>query len=183
MEPEKADSWEWLLSNNGTFATNILSTVLNSKILSAGTNREETLRNNLVPKKVEVFVWRTKKKRLPVLMELDKRGIDLHSVRCPVCDGDVESVDHAILFCKNTLYIWTEVFNWWGMKVAASLSIGEMFNIFQTSAMTELGAKIWQAVRWTCGYLIWRNRNQKVFKNKNWNPPVALNEIQITSFE
>ncbi|XP_071738620.1 uncharacterized protein [Rutidosis leptorrhynchoides] len=183
IDSSKKDKWSWGLdSSKGNFETKTLSLALDLKLLSRGANRLETLRNNLIPKKVEVFIWRARKKRLPVLMELDKRGIDLHSVRCPVCDDDIETVDHSLIFCKCSFDIWTKVFDWWGINGVNNLSIGEIFEEF-SSGLSNLGKKIWQAIRWTCGYLIWKNRNQRVFKSKCWTPAVAFCDIQITSFD
>ncbi|XP_071690170.1 uncharacterized protein [Rutidosis leptorrhynchoides] len=131
----------------------------------------------------EVFVWRAKRKRLPVLMELDKRGINLHFTCYPICDGCVETVDHALLPCNVSLDIWDIFYKWWGIHGSTNLSINEAFRGVFSHQMSSLGDKIWQAVEWTCGYLIWKNQNQKVFSNKGWNPPVTLNEIQVKSFE
>ncbi|XP_071718172.1 uncharacterized protein [Rutidosis leptorrhynchoides] len=97
----KDDTWAWNLNGNGKFTTKKLSCLLDSKSLCVGSNFTDTLRNNLVPKKVEVFIWRARKNRIASLIELDKRGIDLHTVRCPLCDDDVETVNHALLFCKH----------------------------------------------------------------------------------
>ncbi|XP_071687137.1 uncharacterized protein [Rutidosis leptorrhynchoides] len=67
--------------------------------------------------KVEVFVWRVLKKWLPVLVELDKWGIDLHSVRCSICDNDIESVDHSLGTCKEVNDLWRKVLDWWGFML------------------------------------------------------------------
>ncbi|XP_071729199.1 uncharacterized protein [Rutidosis leptorrhynchoides] len=112
---EKGDTWRWHLSNNGLFTTKELSILIDDKLLNAGTNCVETLRNNLVPKKVEVFVWRARRRRIPVLEELDKRGIDLHSLRCPVCDEDIETVEHSLIFSKHAYGVWAKVYDWWGL--------------------------------------------------------------------
>ncbi|XP_071705301.1 uncharacterized protein [Rutidosis leptorrhynchoides] len=183
LKPTDVDSWKWSLANNGVFAVKNLSVIIDDKLLSAGTNVLETLRNNLVPKKVEVFVWRARKKRLPSLTELDHRGIDLHSTRYPLCNDDVESVDHALMFCKFAFDVWCKVFDWWGINLSSSLSIIELFWGTSSITMSDLGSMIWQAVIWVSGYLIWRNRNQKVFNNKCWSPPVALCEIQVKTYE
>ncbi|XP_071718176.1 uncharacterized protein [Rutidosis leptorrhynchoides] len=158
IKPGCPDAWQWQASNNGIYTTKILSDL------------------------VEVFIWRARKKRLPVLIELDNRGIDLHSTRCPICDDDVESVDHSLFQCKLAHDIWFKVRDWWGVSGNA-INIDESFRGKSNHRISELGMKIWQAVQWKCGYLIWKDRNQKVFKNKCWNPPVALDEIQIKSFE
>ncbi|XP_071689168.1 uncharacterized protein [Rutidosis leptorrhynchoides] len=179
----KEDSWRWLLSGNGLFSSRVLTETINSSILQVAPSCSETLRNNLVPSKVDVFVWQVRKRRIPVLTELDKRGIDLNSVRCPICDDGVETVDHSMVLCKLAYDIWEKVFDWWGLGSVSNLSISEMFCGNSNVVMSEEGQKIWQAVEWTCGYLIWKNRNSKVFKNKCWNLPVALSDIQVRSFD
>ncbi|XP_071704228.1 uncharacterized protein [Rutidosis leptorrhynchoides] len=97
LNAEKKDSWRWAPGSNGIFTTKDLSDMINLRILPTSDANCETLHNNLVPKKVEVFVWRAKKSRLPVLVKLDKRGVDRNSVRCPLCDDDVETVNHSLI--------------------------------------------------------------------------------------
>ncbi|XP_071688909.1 uncharacterized protein [Rutidosis leptorrhynchoides] len=141
-----------------------------------------TMKNNLVPKKVEVFVWRAKRERLPVLSELDKRGIDLHSVLCPLCGMEIESVKHSLLSCVHVREIWEKVPDWWGFD-SINLSFDNLLCGCGPSNCSDLGREIWQAVEWISGYLLWRNRNQKVFKKLSWTAPNALSEIQVLSFD
>ncbi|XP_071713330.1 uncharacterized protein [Rutidosis leptorrhynchoides] len=183
IKTEYSDSWRWTSSRHGKFETRLLSDALNSSMTPTGINRFETLRNNLVPKKVEDFVWRARKKRLPVLTELDKRGLDLNSVRCPICDNDIESVDHSLVYCNRSLEIWSKILEWWGFNGSNITSLGDIFDVTSGNSMSTLGAKVWQAVRWSSAYLIWKNRNQKVFKNESWNTPVAICEIQVASYD
>ncbi|XP_071729052.1 uncharacterized protein [Rutidosis leptorrhynchoides] len=148
IDSEKNDSWCWSLGGNGSFATKILADEIASVIFPTISNVSETLRNNLVPKKVEVYVCRAKRKKLPVLSELDKRGIDLHSVRCPLCDDNIETVEHSLIFCKDAIEIWHRVCNWWGMNGFSNLSINDAFCGNTPVHSSALGANIWQAVEW-----------------------------------
>ncbi|XP_071694840.1 uncharacterized protein [Rutidosis leptorrhynchoides] len=168
---------EWAIS------TRILSELINNKTLRLNTSGLETVRNSLVPNKVEVFVWRSRKKHIPVLIEFDKCGVDLNSVRCPIFDQGLETVDHSLLLCNLAYEVWLKVFDWWGHGGVTNLSISELFLGKSNVRMLKEGHRIWQAVEWTCGYLIRKNRNLKVFKNKCFNPSVALNDIQVKSFE
>ncbi|XP_071695660.1 uncharacterized protein [Rutidosis leptorrhynchoides] len=182
LNPDKTDTWKWTSASNGIFTTKALTIMLNSRILNSSDSNCETLHNKLVPKKVEVFVWRARKTRLPVLFELDKRGVDLNLVCCPLCDDDIESVNHSLIHCKHAFEVWSKVFDWWGRGGIPFINVGDLF-IDSGQASSSMGKVNWQSVVWTCSYLIWKNRNQKVFTNKCWNAPVALNEIQVTSFE
>ncbi|XP_071694796.1 uncharacterized protein [Rutidosis leptorrhynchoides] len=130
-----------------------------------------------------IFLWRSRKKRIPTLIELDKRGIYFHSVHCPLCDNGVESVDHVLLFCKHAFEVWEKVFKWWGLNVFFSASLCEILQGASSVTMADSGFKNWQAVLWSSCYLIWWNRNQMVINKKCWTSPVALCEIQSKSFE
>ncbi|XP_071700219.1 uncharacterized protein [Rutidosis leptorrhynchoides] len=176
------DRWSWTFGANGIFTTKCLSELIRSKINNSSSVGNATLRNIFVPKKVGIFIWRDLLGRIPVLSELDKRGIDLHFVRCPLCDDDIETVAHAVFHCQNNVEIWNRVFDWFGVS-RVTLDFSNAFCGQTSLQFTEEGAKVWQAVEWTCGYLIWKNRNKKIFKKSSWNPPVALNEIQVKSFE
>lgn len=45
---------------------------------------------NLAPIKVNVFSWRLRLDKLPVMVNLEKRGRHIHSLLCPLCDDGVE---------------------------------------------------------------------------------------------
>ncbi|XP_071713354.1 uncharacterized protein [Rutidosis leptorrhynchoides] len=142
------------------------------------------LRNSLVPKKFEIFVWRLILKRIPVRVELDKKGIDLHSMRCPICDDNLESIEHTFLFCSNAMDIWSRVYNWWGIGNFSNFGINEILRGNTSNVATSnFGGKMWQAIEWICVYYIWKIWNDKVFHGKTWSIPGSLSEIQIKSFE
>ncbi|GKD77088.1 RNA-directed DNA polymerase, eukaryota, reverse transcriptase zinc-binding domain protein [Tanacetum coccineum] len=76
------DTWRWLLEDDGRFTVKSLSRIADSKFLHKGEADQETLWNKRVPKKVNIFIWRALRRRLPVRCELDTRGIDLESLLC-----------------------------------------------------------------------------------------------------
>ncbi|XP_071699502.1 uncharacterized protein [Rutidosis leptorrhynchoides] len=118
------------------------------------------------------------KDELPVRIEPDIKGIDLHMVQCPLCDDDLESVDHSLIFCSHAQMVWDRVFKWGNRGHFHSFTINEILKD------SSLGAShLWQAVIWISTYFIWKNRNNMVFQGKSWNASVALNEIQAISFE
>ncbi|XP_071686803.1 uncharacterized protein [Rutidosis leptorrhynchoides] len=128
-------------------------------------------------------MWRVLNRKIPVRTELDKRGIDLDSVRCPSCDDDIESIDHVMFFCRSSLDVWERVYKWWNLGGVSNLSLSEAFRGNCIRPLSRSGKLIWQALEWTCAYLIWRNRNLKVFSNKSWNSSSTLMDIQLKSYE
>ncbi|XP_071736119.1 uncharacterized protein [Rutidosis leptorrhynchoides] len=182
MASEKEDSWSWNLCGSGKFSTKSLTKQIMAKCLPPNASNLSTLKNDLVSIKVGVFVWRARKERLPVLFELDKRGVDLNSVLCPLCGDEVETVSHALFHCKMVREIWNKVFKWWGLDPAQHGIDNILCGKSQLSCSSE-GENIWQATVWTSVYLIWKYRNLKIFKKVSWSPPVALNDIQVKSYE
>nr|GEW94301.1 RNA-directed DNA polymerase, eukaryota [Tanacetum cinerariifolium] len=43
--------------------------------------------NRYLPKKINIFFWRALQDRLPTRWNLSRKGIDIASISCPVCDG------------------------------------------------------------------------------------------------
>ncbi|XP_071695872.1 uncharacterized protein [Rutidosis leptorrhynchoides] len=185
FDSSSTDSWCWSFGSSSSwlFKVKDLSVAIDAKLLGNVSSTHPTFHNNFVPKKIEIFMWRALKKRLPVRVELDKRGIDLDSIRCPLCDDDLESVDHSIIFCKYALDIWERLFRWWGLGSFSSYSLPEIISEDSNISASTRGSKIWQATKWVCAYFIWKNRNNKTFKGKCAIGPVTLSEIQVMSFE
>ncbi|XP_071726921.1 uncharacterized protein [Rutidosis leptorrhynchoides] len=176
---KEQDSWAWSLSTNGILTTKVLSSLIEDSILPSGSTIVKTFRNKLVPSKVEFFVWRTRRKRIPVRVELDKRGIDLDSVRCPVCDEDIETVEHSIILCKRAAAIWSKVFSWWNLGTPSNQCIDEIFKGDHSNISSDMGAVLWQATKF--GYVIWNHRNKSTFGKEKSSSASIFNEIQVLS--
>ncbi|XP_071740751.1 uncharacterized protein [Rutidosis leptorrhynchoides] len=175
------DKWVWNCSNDNVFKTKILASLFDDKLLPTSDDVKE--RNNFIPQSLNIFAWWVKRKRIPVRVELDKWGIDLDNVRCPMCNDDTESIEHVMIFCRHAIDAWDRVYKWWGLGSFSNWSLNEILNGDGCGAQSSIGKKLWQSIEWVCGYLIWKNRNKKVFRNRIWSGPNLLSEIQIKSYE
>nr|GEX74375.1 phospholipase-like protein [Tanacetum cinerariifolium] len=144
---------------------------------------DKTLWNNLVPRKVNVFVWRALNGRLPVRIELDKKGIDLDTLLCPGCDNVVESLDHCLVLCENVINVWDMIFAWWGVGLTDVFTVKELLCHKGKSSMGKESRLLWQTTIWVAAYFVWKNRNNRVFKGKSENSSRLFNEIQLKTFE
>ncbi|GKF58335.1 RNA-directed DNA polymerase, eukaryota, reverse transcriptase zinc-binding domain protein [Tanacetum coccineum] len=82
--------------------------------------------NKLLPAKINICSWRITNRRIPTLINLDKRGIDLNSVRCQICDKDLETEDHLFIFCDLAIDIWNKVLNWWNLDLMCPASLTDL---------------------------------------------------------
>lgn len=105
------DQWACTLDDLRVYSVHGLSNIINTNTLSTGSN--PTSWNKLLPLKVNILMWRLVNERLPTIINLDKRGMDLHSTRCPMCDEDQETELHIFGKCKVAVVLWNMVSNWW----------------------------------------------------------------------
>ncbi|XP_071700077.1 uncharacterized protein [Rutidosis leptorrhynchoides] len=139
------DSWKWLLDNNGSFATKILTGIIDDKKLNTQTIFEETVRNKAIPQKINIFSWREKMGRLPTRSELDKRGIDLNTTLCPLCNDHVENLEHALTQCHHVKNVWTSFLKWWNLHFINVSNLNDALISDQNPPSKSIGKTIWQA--------------------------------------
>ena len=155
-----------MLHENGDFTVRELTKLVEEKTLGVTSGVVATTWNKWVPKKVNIFVWRALRGKLPVREELDKRGIDLDSLLCPSCGDVVKSCSHSLVMCNFAMSVWEKVFSWWKVGDVNAFSIVEFFSSNGNANVPSHSSKMWQAVIWTSGYFIWKERNTRVFKAK-----------------
>ncbi|GJS36749.1 RNA-directed DNA polymerase, eukaryota, reverse transcriptase zinc-binding domain protein [Tanacetum coccineum] len=117
------DRRSWSLGEDGEFTVKELSRLIEEKILMSANGDQETLWNKLVPKKVNIFVWRPLRGRLSVRVELDRRGLDLDSVLCPSCNNVVETCAHCLITCDLAMSVWDKIFKWWKVGIVNTYTI------------------------------------------------------------
>ncbi|XP_071723933.1 uncharacterized protein [Rutidosis leptorrhynchoides] len=150
------DNWIYKLNANGLFSTKSLAEKINENLLSSTASGSQTDRNILVPKKIGVFIWQEKMKRLPVREELDKRGIDLNTLVCLMCNTDIESVEHILCSCPFTIDVWYRVRQWWELPNQHYSRVNDLFRGNHSTSSITSTCKVWQAVEWVYGYSLWK---------------------------
>ncbi|GJS59478.1 nicotianamine synthase, S-adenosyl-L-methionine-dependent methyltransferase [Tanacetum coccineum] len=93
------------------YSVSVMRKYIDSRSLLTEGNK--TRWNKLVPIKISILAWRLINDRLPTRSKLYSRGIDLHSLLCPVCDENIESAQHLLVHCNLACDLWSLVFKWW----------------------------------------------------------------------
>ncbi|XP_071712651.1 uncharacterized protein [Rutidosis leptorrhynchoides] len=176
------DRWRWDLDSNGELKVIKLTKII-TRAACTNSIGHHTLINKLVQIKIGIIVWRARRKKIPTRVELDKHGLDLGTIRCPICDDDIESIDNALFHCKVAKEVWHRVFNWWSIPFPSTLDASNAFQGKFLATSSHDVESYWQAVEWVTGYMIWKNRNSATFSNKVATPAAIVNEIQLLSFE
>ncbi|XP_071709245.1 uncharacterized protein [Rutidosis leptorrhynchoides] len=180
-----ASPWPWKLDPSGRFSTSSLVQFLSSLAAenALASPPQPTNLNPLIPQKIGIFVWRAKQNKLPVRVSLDKKGIDLHSLRCPVCDDDIETLHHTLLTCSFAKDIWERIKKWWNFSHLPISNISDIAKSPNPFLNSNHGITIWQAVVWVTSYHVWAHRNARTFRGNCLSSSKTVTDIQSKSFE
>ncbi|GJX71101.1 hypothetical protein Tco_0308272 [Tanacetum coccineum] len=124
------DTWRWVLGEDGDFKVKELSILIEEKIIQVENGGHETLWNKLLPKKSTSF-----------------------------CSNIMESCAHSLVTCDLAMSVWEKVFSWWKVGIDNAFSIDEFFLSYRNVNIPVGIFSLWQAVIWTIGYFIWKERN------------------------
>ncbi|XP_071708892.1 uncharacterized protein [Rutidosis leptorrhynchoides] len=128
FSPNNPPKWSWKHCSSGPFSIDSLMSELNKQSSQLSVCQPTDL-NSLVPQKIAIFIWRAMQNKLTVRSELDKKGIDLHSTRCLVCDNDIETLHHSLISCDFAKDIWDKVSKWWKLDNIHITSLYDMASL------------------------------------------------------
>nr|GEZ34034.1 RNA-directed DNA polymerase, eukaryota, reverse transcriptase zinc-binding domain protein [Tanacetum cinerariifolium] len=107
------DARRWGLTHDGSFTVGSIRKHIDDDILL--TLSVETSWCNILPRKVNVLIWRIRLDRLPHRLNLSKRGLDIHSIDCPICSNSRETSDHIFYLCdvasniRRMVRVWVDL--------------------------------------------------------------------------
>ncbi|GJZ66555.1 RNA-directed DNA polymerase, eukaryota [Tanacetum coccineum] len=89
------DRWVWSLEGSGEFSVASVRRPVDERWLPEVSTK--TLWINVVP--IKVNVWKVKLDCLPARLNISRRGMNIDSILCPICDKAVESTSHIFFVC------------------------------------------------------------------------------------
>ncbi|GJX74031.1 RNA-directed DNA polymerase, eukaryota [Tanacetum coccineum] len=75
---------------------------------------------------------------LPTRKNIDARGIELHSIRCPLCDEDIETEEHIFVRCKIALDTWRDVLKWWNIT---NIHFNNLYDVIHLADYVPIAGK------------------------------------------
>ncbi|GJU20264.1 hypothetical protein Tco_0833262 [Tanacetum coccineum] len=79
---DQGDTWHWALDSLG-YSVALARSLINSETLDTALNATQSACN--IPIKFNIFIWRLMLNKLPSMINLDKKCIDVGSTFCPIC--------------------------------------------------------------------------------------------------
>nr|GEV93988.1 RNA-directed DNA polymerase, eukaryota [Tanacetum cinerariifolium] len=70
---------------------------------------------NSVPIKVNITAWKVKSNAFPTRFNISRRGMDIDSMVCPICNTGVETTNHIFFQCVVVRQIMRKISSWWNI--------------------------------------------------------------------
>ena len=84
---------------------------------------------------------------------------------CCMCKRNGESVDHLLICCTIAFDLWYMVFTLFGIHWVMPKIVGELLACWQGKFGRHQNSTIWMAVQHCLMWCIWRERNNRHFKD------------------
>ncbi|KAL6346450.1 hypothetical protein AAG906_033246 [Vitis piasezkii] len=172
LSPSSSDSRAWSLSSSGSFSVKSFFNALSKDSNPLMFLPAKFLWSSKVPSKVKALAWLVAHGKVNTNDKLQLRRP--YKALCPqwciLCKGNGESIDHLFLHCPVTIGLWHRLFNLVGVIWVPPRSIEDI-----------RGKILWQIACLTLIWMVWQERNNRIFEDKGRTEEVVWDLIRFYS--
>nr|GEZ45281.1 RNA-directed DNA polymerase, eukaryota [Tanacetum cinerariifolium] len=175
-----SDRYIWSLEGSGDFSVASIRKVIDDKFLPNVSSKTRWVK--YMPIKVNILAWKVKMDALPVRFNLSRRGIDIGSIVCPVCESGVETASHLFFKCSLLRQIVRKVSSWWNVDYVDANSYEEWLDWLGS---LRLPAKLKLMLEWVfyvVWWYIWSHRNKTILESKAPLKSIIFDDVISSSF-
>ncbi|GKA72892.1 RNA-directed DNA polymerase, eukaryota, reverse transcriptase zinc-binding domain protein, partial [Tanacetum coccineum] len=158
---DSKDRWRWSLEGCGEFTVASVRNLLDANSLPVVSSKTRWIK--AVPIKVNIHAWKVKLDILPTRLNISKRGMDIESILCPLCEKNVESSSHIFFTCPISREIFRKVLLWWEIDVVMVSSYDEWLEWLLSIRLHSKHKELFEGVCYVLWWYIWNFRNKSIF--------------------
>ncbi|GJT38481.1 RNA-directed DNA polymerase, eukaryota, partial [Tanacetum coccineum] len=156
-----ADRWIWNLESSGEFS--VASARKKIDEIRFLIVNDATRWVKCVPVKVNILAWKIRNDALPTKFNISRRGMDIQSISCPICENGVESSEHLFFKLYLIREIGCKIASWWNINYVEVNSYEEwktwLISCRMESKLKQMFEGVWYSLWWH----IWSYRNKILF--------------------
>lgn len=180
---EGGDRWFWEKEHFGSYSVRSAYKWLVQSDLNGNVVFYTNLWKGEAPLKVNFFVWKLAKNRIPSLQNLARRNVPLESQVCVGCQKEVESTSHLFFKCELFSALWAECLKWWGLVAPlhdeCDVHFIQFCGLFYGSAELR---QCWEGIWFVVVWVIWTSRNAMMFKKARVATSDMLEQVKMKSW-
>ena len=177
---ETRDGWMWKIGPDGGFTVGETRRWIDDMVLLVGVIKTRWC--DLVPRKVNIFIWRMRLRRIPTRVAISGRGMEIDSILCPICGVAAENIDHLFGRCGVASSLWGLVFRWLQVPLRVVADPEEMFGWVDGCNMNVKQRRVIEAVICTTYWVIWMYRNDVVHNERHMRKEILFYTIRECAF-
>nr|GEW60390.1 hypothetical protein [Tanacetum cinerariifolium] len=108
------DRWSWSLVGLSDFLVSSVRKLIDNAIFPKGISKTRWIKE--VPIKINVYAWKVIHDCLPTRFNISRRGIEIESILCPMCECSVESSRNLFFSCKMISDVMRKITRWWDLE-------------------------------------------------------------------
>ncbi|CAJ2658361.1 unnamed protein product [Trifolium pratense] len=184
LQDQTLDRWQWRPDPDTGYTVRGAYQILTSQASVTLHTAENLIWHPQVPLKVSIFAWRLLRDRLPTRANLVNRGVLSSTVdTCVFGCGVAESAHHLFLSCSFAGPLWDLVRDWVDISPVVATSLRDHFAQFTASAGVSRARRSFMQLLWlVCAWVIWTERNHRLFKGSTDTHHLLLDKIKLFSF-
>ncbi|GJV63534.1 RNA-directed DNA polymerase, eukaryota [Tanacetum coccineum] len=152
----------WSLESSGDFSVASVRKVIDDKMLLDVATKTRWIKS--VPIKVNVHAWKVKIDSLPTRLNISRRGMDIDSITCSICDSGVESSSHLFFKCNMVRDIIRKITRWWDITYIEADSYEDWLNWLVNLRLSSNYKQALEGVFYVMWWHVWQYRNKYIFE-------------------
>ncbi|GJZ74266.1 RNA-directed DNA polymerase, eukaryota, reverse transcriptase zinc-binding domain protein [Tanacetum coccineum] len=164
----------------GEFSVASIRKMIDEKSLSTVDTKTRWIK--CVPIKVNVLAWKIKIDALPTRFKISRRGIDIDSILCPICDCGVESASHLFFSCSLVRQVVRKVCSWWEVNYVDVNSYVEWVTWMESLRLMSKSKLMLEGVFYVVWWHIWLYCNKLLFETKFPSKAVIFEDVVSRSY-
>ncbi|GJZ21190.1 RNA-directed DNA polymerase, eukaryota, partial [Tanacetum coccineum] len=174
------DRWAWDLNMDGDFCVKDARDLVDEVLLPKENVAMRWIKT--IPIKVNVFAWKLHLDRLPTRSNLLKRGIQVQSSLCPICNVLQEDTSHLFFSCDVALAISRLICQWWNVSWSPVDSYSGWLEWFNSIRLGSKLKGILEGVFYVSWWCLWNFRNHLLFASKKPRKETLFDDVVSRSF-
>nr|GEZ62106.1 RNA-directed DNA polymerase, eukaryota [Tanacetum cinerariifolium] len=107
---EAKDRWTWNLDGAGEFSVALVMRTIDDYFYMLDNTKTRWVKK--VPIKINIHAWKVKNDCFPTRFNMSRRGIELESILCPLCNSSAEASRHLFFSCQFVRDIMKKITRW-----------------------------------------------------------------------
>ncbi|GJW55485.1 RNA-directed DNA polymerase, eukaryota, reverse transcriptase zinc-binding domain protein [Tanacetum coccineum] len=120
--------------------------------------------------------------RIPTRWNLSRKGLEVPSLLCPLCNISPETSSHLFWTCNLATSVWRLIFKWIDLPLPNSDNLNDVYGWLDHARLNSASKNIMHSIFGVVVWTLWQFRNNNIFGDKKMLQKDLLDQIVDASF-